>query len=249
MLPDPPLVIAFIGLVFCLAGLVKGVIGLGLPTVAIGLLGLVMLPARAAALLIVPSLITNVWQLAGGPALRPLAVRLWPLLVATSAGTLAATWLLHGSAGPRATGWLGLALVTYGLVGLVGIAPTVAPGAERWVGGIVGGLTGIVAAGTGVFVVPAVPFLGSLGLARDDLIQALGLFFTVSTVALGVALFGTGTLDGPAALASAGATAPALAGMAVGGWLRGRVSPPTFRRIFFVGILVLGAYMTPAAFR
>ncbi len=47
--------------VFVLAGLVKGVVGLGLPTVAMGLLALRMPAAQAAALLVVPSLVTNVW--------------------------------------------------------------------------------------------------------------------------------------------------------------------------------------------
>lgn len=45
--------------VFLLAGFVKGVIGLGLPTVAVGLLSLVMPPVQAAALLILPSMVTN----------------------------------------------------------------------------------------------------------------------------------------------------------------------------------------------
>ncbi|MBM0207112.1 hypothetical protein JNW90_32035 [Micromonospora sp. STR1s_5] len=64
-------------LAFLLAGLVKGVIGLGLPTVAIGVLSLAMSPAQAAALLVVPSLVTNIWQLAAGSRLLPLTARLW----------------------------------------------------------------------------------------------------------------------------------------------------------------------------
>src|SRR5262247_2309149 len=51
---------------FLLAGFVKGVIGLGLPTVSIGLLGLLMTPAQAAAILVVQSLVTNIWQAAVG---------------------------------------------------------------------------------------------------------------------------------------------------------------------------------------
>ena len=54
--------LALITFTFLLAGFVKGVIGLGLPTVAVGLLGLVMPPAEAAALLVVPSMVTNLWQ-------------------------------------------------------------------------------------------------------------------------------------------------------------------------------------------
>jgi hypothetical protein len=68
-------VLAAITAIFVLAGFVKGVIGLGLPTVAMGLLALVMTPAQAAALLVVPSFLTNVWQ-AMGPELTPLVRRL-----------------------------------------------------------------------------------------------------------------------------------------------------------------------------
>ena len=72
---------------FLLAGFVKGVIGLGLPTVSIGLLGLLMTPSQAAALLVVPSLVTNVWQAAAGGGLMTLARRLWPLLAGICVGT------------------------------------------------------------------------------------------------------------------------------------------------------------------
>jgi hypothetical protein len=43
------LVLAFVSSTFVLAGFVKGVIGLGLPTVGMGLLAVVMTPAHAAA--------------------------------------------------------------------------------------------------------------------------------------------------------------------------------------------------------
>ena len=99
-----------ITLTFLLAGFVKGVIGLGLPTVAVGLLGLVMLPAEAAALLVVPSLVTNLWQLFAGPRFGALARRLWPMLVTICLGTWAGAGLAdrrlgrprHGGAGGSA---------------------------------------------------------------------------------------------------------------------------------------------------
>ena len=69
---------------FLAAGFVKGVIGLGLPTVAIGLLGLLMTPAQAAAILVVPSLVTNIWQFAVGGHLLALVRRMWPMLMASA---------------------------------------------------------------------------------------------------------------------------------------------------------------------
>ena len=61
-------VFAFILAMFALAGFVKGVIGLGLPTISMGLLVLVMRPVEAA-VLVLPSLLTNVWQMLAGPSL------------------------------------------------------------------------------------------------------------------------------------------------------------------------------------
>ncbi|TGW06641.1 sulfite exporter TauE/SafE family protein, partial [Mesorhizobium sp. M2D.F.Ca.ET.145.01.1.1] len=72
--------VAFIGAVFLAAGLVKGVVGMGLPTVAMGLLAAAMPPAEAAALLLIPSLVTNLWQLFTGPSFGGLCKRLWTMM-------------------------------------------------------------------------------------------------------------------------------------------------------------------------
>ena len=101
-------------------------------------------------------------------------------------------------------------------------------------------MTGLVTGATGVFVVPAVPYLGSLALERDDLVQALGLSFTISTLALAAGLAWHGALHMGATAASLLALVPALAGMVLSGRLRARVRPETFRLGFFAGLLVLG---------
>jgi uncharacterized protein len=106
-----PLIVAT--LTFLIAGFVKGVIGLGLPTVSMGLLSLVMAPAKAASLLIVPSFVTNVWQLAAGPSFGRLARQLWPMLAGVVVGTLAGTGLLTGSHAGQAATALGVLLMLY----------------------------------------------------------------------------------------------------------------------------------------
>ncbi|MGG5890648.1 sulfite exporter TauE/SafE family protein [Falsiroseomonas sp. HC035] len=217
-------------------GRVKGVIGLGLPTVAMGLLGLAMLPVEAAALLIVPSLVTNVWQLLAGPLFGALLRRLWPMMVSIVAGTLAGSGVIVGTDAGAATAFLGAALALYGVVGLAKPRLRVPPAAEPLAGPLVGAVTGA----TGVFVIPAVPYIGSLGLERDDLVQALGLSFTVSTLALTAGLVLHGALPLATTAISVLAVLPALVGMAFGAWLRARVRPEVFRLCFFVSLLLLG---------
>jgi uncharacterized protein len=106
-----PFPLAVAALTFLLAGFVKGVIGLGLPTVAMGLLSVVMAPAQAAALLIVPSFVTNVWQLATGPRFGALARRLWPMMAGVVVGTLAGAGFMQGGHARQAAIGLGVALM------------------------------------------------------------------------------------------------------------------------------------------
>jgi uncharacterized membrane protein YfcA len=233
--------VVFIGTSFALAGLVKGVIGLGLPTVSMGLLALVVAPAHAAALLVIPSLVTNVWQMAAGPRLRPLLRRLWTMMLAIIVGTWAGGLVL--SLSQVATTALGVALVVYAAINLLTVEISVPARTEWWLSPAMGAVTGLITAGTGVFVIPAVPYLQALGLARDDLVQALGLSFTVSTLALALTLAGQGAFTSDVALGSVLALAPSILGMIAGQWIRLRIEPATFRICFFAGLLLLGAHL------
>jgi hypothetical protein len=238
---DPVTIV--IAAVFLVAGVVKGVIGLGLPTISMGLLAVVMPPAEAAALLIVPSLATNVWQMLAGRNLRPILRRLWPTMLGVCAGTWAGAGLMSGAEGRLGTASLGAALMAYALTGLTSLRPSIGAAAERWLGPLAGGATGLITAATGVFVIPAVPYLQAIGLEKNDLVQALGLSFTVSTLALALNLAAAGTFSLSLAGPSLGTLAMAGGGMWLGQELRTRLSPAAFRVWFFVGLLALGLYL------
>lgn len=229
--------------VFAVAGVVKGVIGLGLPTISMALLGSAMSPADAAALLVLPSLLTNVWQLRPWGALAAMLRRLATMQAGICAGTLAGAAAIGAPVGTWAVVYLGVALIAYAAWGLSGASLRVAPRTQRWLGPLVGALTGLVTAATGVFVVPAVPYLQALALDRDELMQAMGLSFTVSTVALAIGLWFNGRYPAAAVGESALMLLPAFAGMGVGQALRRRLSPALFKTCFLASLIVLGAYM------
>ena len=236
-----------IAAVFLLAGFVKGVLGLGLPTVSMGLLVVAMQPSRALAIVIAPAIITNIWQTFGGPYLRDIVRRLWPLMLCTVIGSLMSAGAMTGPYARYGTIALGVLLVGYAVIGLTQLRLRVAPRNEKWVGGIVGLITGVISASTGVQVIPSVPFIQAIGMEKDELVQALGVFFTVATLALSVNVSAAGLLNGTTAILGGIALACSFAGMFVGQNVRAKMPTEAFRRWFLIGMILLGIYLAGSA--
>lgn len=231
-----------IGGIFFLGGFVKGVIGLGLPTVVMGLLSIAMPVAQAAATVVVPAVATNIWQMLAGPALLALAKRFALMMLGLVAGTFATVGFLTQSSA-AATVALGGVLAAYGLLGFVPSRLEIGPRTERWLSPIVGLVNGAISGATGVFVLPSVPYLNSLRLGKEELIQAIGIHAFVCPLALGCALALRGRFEAGLAASSLMALLPALAGMYAGQRVRDRLKPEIFRRCFFMGLIALGGYM------
>lgn len=227
-------------LIFVIGGLAKGIAGMGLPTVAMGLLGLLMAPAEAAALIIIPSLVTNVWQFASRQHRLIVIRRTWSMLLLICVVTWLGAGLITGSDAERATVALGAALIVYAAIGLAKVHLSISRRYETWLSPLVGATTGIVTGATGVFVIPAAPYLQALGFEKDDLVQALGLSFTISTIALTAGLATHGAFQITNAGTSALCTVPALVGMGIGQMIRTRIDPATFRVLFLITLLLLG---------
>ena len=236
--------VGFVIGVFALAGMIKGTIGLGLPAVAMGLLTLFISPFQAATLLIVPSMVTNVWQLfAEGHVLR-FVRRFWSLLMGIIVGSIWSVFPTLGHGEFQSEALLGGMLTLYGLYGLFAKnMPNLAP-YEKYLSPVIGYLGGALTVATGVIVIPVVPFLQSLHLKRDDLMQSLGLAFTVSTLCLAVFLqqnpIEAMPFDYKMALI---ALFPALVGMWLGTKIRYRIPEQKFRKVFFCGLVIFGGYM------
>src|ERR1700760_592776 len=147
--------VLIIALTFFLAGIVKGVTGMGLPTVAMGILGAIMSPVSAASLLVIPSFVTNFWQLFTGPDFLALMKRLWLMVLGIVVGTIAGSWLLTSANTEYASVGLGSALVLYAVHSLCAKPLSVPARLERLVSPVIGLTTGVITGGTGVFVIPA----------------------------------------------------------------------------------------------
>jgi uncharacterized protein len=168
---------------------------------------------------------------------------LWPMLLGVCIGTWIGAIFLPHSGGGQATMWLGVALVVYAVLGLFKVHFSVPPRTEVWLGLLIGIATGAITVATGVFAIPGVPYIQSLKMERDRLVQALGISFTVSTVTLAMALSHAGEMNMTLLWPSLTGLAVAIVGMGVGQLVRGLTKPETFRMFFFVGLLVLGGHL------
>jgi uncharacterized membrane protein YfcA len=168
-------------------------------------------------------------------------------LLAAFLGTFLATALGLGLLTPEAATIarraLGGALIVYGLLGVSRIHLRVPARAEPWLGPPLGVATGIVASATGVVMFPIIPYIQALGLERDDLVQAQGLSFMVSSLALMLVVLGNGTLNTANATVSLGAMAVSFVGMILGQHVRQFLRPDVFRFLFFLGMLALGVHL------
>ena len=135
----------------------------------------------------------------------------------------------------------------YAVTGLSKFTFTVARGDEKWIGGVVGLVTGVISASSGVQVIPSVPFLQAIGMEKDELVQALGVFFTVATLALGFTLTRAGLVNGATALPGAVAMACSFAGVFLGQAVRSRMDAERFRRWFLIAMILLGLYLAGTA--
>ncbi len=232
--------ISFVMLTFLLAGSIKGIVGLGLPTVSIALLSAVFGIEAALPLLVIPSLVTNVWQGAvGGHAGKLLrrfgfALALIPVTVWIGYHTV---FTVAPAAMDRV---LGVALIAYAGLGTWTVRFSVPARAEPMMTPLVGAANGLITGVTGTFVIPIVMYLEALGLDRDELVQMMGITFSVSTVALAGVLVFHDAYRVDAGYLSAVAVVPAVAGMVMGTRLRSRLSPVAFRRWLLLGLGAIG---------
>ena len=185
------------------------------------------------ALLLVPSLVTNIWQATVGGKFWEILIRLWPLFLTATFAVWFGVMVLSSVELTLLSALLGALLMTYAVINISGVRFNLKTRHQWWVGSLVGSVNGILTGMTGSLVVPGVFFLQSIGLSRDMLIQSMGILFTVSTVALISSLHVNEFLSLEIGVLSTVSVVPAIFGMVIGQRIRQGLSERYFRKLFF----------------
>lgn len=226
--------------VFLFAGTVKGVLGIGLPTISISMLAQFADPRVAIAMLLLPALVTNVWQIyRGGQILRSVRM-LWPFVT-----TMAVVMFFSSLFAARAptqllVAGIGIMVVLWTLTSLIRTPPQVPAHLLRPVqifGGFMAGLFGGL---TAIWSPPMVMYLLSIRCDKEDFVRFTGFIIICGTVPLTLGYIANGLLDKTHALASASMIIPTFLGFTIGEFLRKFLGGKQFHTVVLVVFCLMG---------
>ena len=230
-------------LAFLIAGFVKGVLGFGFPIIALVVMTLSIGLLDALAIIVVPTLVTNIWQALDGPYLGKILKRMGLYFAVAMLAIFASSWFLTRVSVDGLTAMLGGVLFFFALSRLFRYQITVPRDRERLLSVVLGTINGFLTGFTGSFMVPSVLYMQALGFQRDMLVQAMGTYFALSTFMLAVSLGRNELLGVDDALASTIALVPSFVGIFAGRWTRAKIDEQQFQKTFLVGVLLLGGYI------
>ncbi len=224
-----------------LSGLVKGVIGAGLPIVAVPVLASFFDVPFAIAMMVVPTVVTNIWQLWQFRGERVGLGWLGGMCGLAAVGIVAGTWLLARL--PADALGIALALVVVAYIALRLARPhwRIPPAVAARAAPAVGFVSGLLQGATGISAPVSITFLSSIGLGRTGFVFAISALFVSFSAAQVPSLIVAGILTWERLVLSALALVPILLGMPLGGWVAARLSRETFDRLVLALLAVIAA--------
>ncbi|MEO0744633.1 MAG: sulfite exporter TauE/SafE family protein [Pseudomonadota bacterium] len=239
-MPDPSL-IAFASAVLLLAGTVKGFIGLGMPTVALTLLTLQVDARSAVTLIVIPMLLSNVWQFWRGPDMAGCVRQHWRYAAILILCVAATVWFSQSAPDRFLRAVLGAFVLAFCFFSWRNMVPPIPAHRVRLFEGISAVVAGLVGGLTAAWAPPLAMYLTGLQLDRDAFVQALGFLITAGSISIFVMFIAVGHSTAPQLAVSGFLLIPTLIGFSVGERLRHRSDPEQFKKYFLGAFSVLGA--------
>ena len=246
-MPDLSL-IAFASAVLLLAGTVKGFIGLGMPTVALTLLTFQLDTRSAVSLVVVPMLLSNVWQFWRGPDMAGCVKHHWRYAVILILFVAAIVWFSQSAPDVFLRATLGVFVLAFCFLSWRNMVPPIPAHRVRFFEGVSAVVAGLIGGLTAAWAPPLVMYLTGLRLDRDAFVQALGFLISAGSVSIFVMFIAVGHSSSPDLAVSTFLLIPTLIGFSVGERLRHRTNPEQFRALFLAAFSVLGANLLLGAF-
>ncbi len=223
-------------------GFVKGAVGFAMPMVMISVMGSFMPPEIALAALIVPTVVSNVWQaLRGGLGAALGSVKKFRLYIVVVLICIALSAQLVRVL-PASVMFLilGVPITLFAVVQLVGWRPTIPPEHRRRAEVVIGSIAGLIGGISGVWGPPTVAYLTAIDTPKRDHMRVQGVVYASGAVVLMLAHLRSGVLNAQTMPLSVALVVPALIGMVVGYWAHDRLDQEKFRKATLAVLVIAG---------
>ncbi len=232
--------IATIAAAYFIAALVKGVTGLGYSSTCLPILTLAFGLKEALPLVLIPSVASNLVVMVSTGGFLASAQRFWPMVLAAAGSVFAGLWALTRMRSETAAAALGVVLLMYVGFALANARFRLTEARTRKFEPAIGAATGFVNGLTGSQVMPLIPYLLSLDMARERFLQASNQCFTLSSVAMFVGLGVAGLMTAQVVAVSACGLVLVALGVRIGRRLSRHLAPQAFRTAVLIVLAALG---------
>ena len=242
-----PFVIAVASIAFFLGGLLKGVIGMGMPLVAIPLIATVMPVTQAIPLMVAPGYIMNLIQMRQAWHARMPLLTWWPLFLGMAVGVVVGVYFATSAPERLLRGVLGGTVVVFVLLSFARVELPARHVENPAAGLTMGGVTGLFGGLTGVFGPTLAMYFLARRLEKDRFVWIMAVLMFSGVTFLSGSLTAAGNFSQAQLLGTLGVLLPSWLGLTAGAWVRGRVSQNIFRRVALTALLVMGISLLVAS--
>ena len=222
-----------------LGGFVKGAIGVGLPVVAIAVLSNFLPVPLLLAIVVIPILMTNLWQAIDAGNLRRPLVRFWPMITCLLVLIWFSARLVVDLDARILYGLIGTSVLLFVISSYFRVDWNVPPSAERWAGPLAGCLGGFLGGISTIWGPPMMIYFVMLRLPKEDYIQAVGLVWFIASIPLVIAYVRYGILTAETAVLSGFACIPGFIGLAIGQALRKYINQQVFTKLLLLFLFLV----------
>jgi uncharacterized membrane protein YfcA len=224
------------------AGLVKGVVGFSMPMVMVSGLGSVVSAELAIAGLILPALVTNLWQaLRQGPKAAWDAIRRFRIFLLSGVVVLLfAAQLVAILSQHMVLLIIGVPITLFAVSSLMGRPLRLPANPSSKTEAAIGAVTGFFGGVSGVWGATTVAMLTAQDIPKDEQMRIQGVIFGLGAVALMFAHTASGIFRQETAPLSAILVLPAVIGIGFGFVIQDRIDQKVFRRVTLIVLLVAG---------
>jgi len=223
-------------------GVIKGTLGVGLPLLAVPVMSLFISSTQAIALVSVPVLVSNIWQVWQEGSLKASLKRFWPLMLTQALMTVGSVYWTLSFSVSELNRVLAFALIL--AVVLMAFKPSfnIPPEKEPMTSALVGVTSGLLGGASSLMGPIVISYMMSLKLHRDEFVGCISVIYLNAAWPLYLAMWGFGRMSLDDIAYSFLAIIPMFLGLYAGQKIRHHLSEETFRRAL-LGFLSVVAVM------